>query len=361
MAVKCHGCSEIGPSFLKGDEKLFIAGGSSKIDQNLCWCTTKNAMEEVVVPLTTNAEEADTRIWLHAKFSYGTRILIFSPDTDVYHIGLLNKLTQHEVIVQLNTLGTDLKLVALNVLSECFHNDHELSQIDRPLINKIFVTLYVLTGCDFTSFFVGITKTAFAKTLFHYAEFITGDTKVAPGTLACHTPDGNGFLACIRLVASAYIVKHKQAFAGTTPTGLYLSFESESIMERHRSFYNHVKEQVWTRVTFEDDLPPSIEALERHWLRSIWVLHYWEQSCNNNVTLLPIDYFGWTVTEEKLMVDWDSDDNIMAIRKRVSFLTKGCGCKTGCSTKKCKCLKNDMPCGPGCSCQTCENPKNGKY
>lgn len=174
---------EIGPSFLKGDQKLFIAGCSSKIDQNLCLCTTKNAMEEVVVPLTTNAEEADTHIWLHAKFSYGTRILIFSPDTAVYHIGLLNKLSQHEVIAQLNTLGTDLKLVALNVLSECFHNDHELSQIDRPLINKIFVTLYVLTGCDFTSFFIGVTKTAFAKTLFHYAEFITGDTKVAPGTL----------------------------------------------------------------------------------------------------------------------------------------------------------------------------------
>ena len=65
---------------------------------------------------------------------------------------------QHDVIVQINTLGSHLKLVALNVLSEGFENDQEFSQLDKPLMNKIFVTLYVLTGCDFTSFFVGITK-----------------------------------------------------------------------------------------------------------------------------------------------------------------------------------------------------------
>ena len=71
-------------------------------------------------------------------------------------------------------------------------NDNDLHEIDQLQINKIFTTLYVVTGCDFTSFFVGLSKGSFAKT---YPKFITGNTKFAPGTVACHNPDGKGF-AC---------------------------------------------------------------------------------------------------------------------------------------------------------------------
>lgn len=38
--------------------------------------------------LTCNAEESDTRIWLHVINSSGQKKLVLSPDTDVYHIGL---------------------------------------------------------------------------------------------------------------------------------------------------------------------------------------------------------------------------------------------------------------------------------
>ncbi len=38
--------------------------------------------------LICNAEESDTRIWLHVLHSAGTNKLVLSPDTDVYHIGL---------------------------------------------------------------------------------------------------------------------------------------------------------------------------------------------------------------------------------------------------------------------------------
>lgn len=121
----------------------------------------------------------------------------------MYHIGLINIHNENEVLVQINSLGTDLNIININALSECLQNDPELCRDDRLQVNKVFVTLYILTGCDFTSFIVGLTKTSFAKTLVSYADFITGDTKIAPGTLACNNPDGNGFLACMRLVASA--------------------------------------------------------------------------------------------------------------------------------------------------------------
>lgn len=52
----------------------------------------------------SNASEADFRIWRHAVQSTSTHILIYSPDTDVYNIGLttLPGLAEREYIVQLN-------------------------------------------------------------------------------------------------------------------------------------------------------------------------------------------------------------------------------------------------------------------
>lgn len=36
-----------------------------------------------------------------------------------------------------------------------------------------------------------------------------------------------------------------------------------------------------------------------------------------------------------------------------------CNCKTGCTTRRCACLKNNQPCRDGCGCTDCKNPLNG--
>jgi len=56
-----------------------------------------------------------------------------------------------------------------------------------------------------------------------------------------------------------------------------------------------------------------------------------------------------------LAIDWDSDSNVTAIRDRVALIQKGCGCKTGCQTNRCKCKKSNRACGPGCKYQSCTN------
>ena len=37
------------------------------------------------------------------------------------------------------------------------------------------------------------------------------------------------------------------------------------------------------------------------------------------------------------------------------LLLRGCGCKKGCSNKRCSCFKAGVKCGPGCRCTNCEN------
>lgn len=36
-----------------------------------------------------------------------------------------------------------------------------------------------------------------------------------------------------------------------------------------------------------------------------------------------------------------------------------CNCKTGCTTRRCVCLKNSQPCNDKCGCKDCKNPLNG--
>ena len=53
------------------------------------------------------------RIWKHAFETQATRILIYSPDTDIYNIGLplLSEIPNKEVIVQYNVLHSPICLI----------------------------------------------------------------------------------------------------------------------------------------------------------------------------------------------------------------------------------------------------------
>ena len=85
---------------------------------------------------------------------------------------------------------------------------------------------------------------------------------------------------------------------------------------------------------------PSVGALDRHWNRSCWVASVWRQATQNQIVYPPLDGNGWRQPDlNTVLVDWDSDDNIAKVRTAVAFIKKGCGCKTGCLTARCKCKK----------------------
>jgi len=140
------------------------------------------------------------RVWIHCKHSAGTRKLIFSPDTDTYHIGMsvLNdtRICECDVYVQLNKDGS--KYIHLSSLPEALSDDRELASIPQEKQTQCLQTLYVTTGCDYTSFFHGIGKVAFIKTFYQYSNFISAGTDY-PGTLSDVTPETEslGFLSFV--------------------------------------------------------------------------------------------------------------------------------------------------------------------
>ena len=74
-----------------------------------------------------------------------------------------------------------------------------------------------------------------------------------------------------------------------TPRALYMSLSQDSIgpVQQHKRFIEVIRESVWSRIEFEDELPhPSCDALWHHWQRTCWVSNMWNQATSNHMRLL---------------------------------------------------------------------------
>ena len=166
----------------------------------------------------------------------------------------------------------------LHKLADLLHRDPELVHIPPTQITGIIQTLFVCTGCDYVSCFSAYGKATFLKAFFEKADFIsntnTGHLSTIHATLQEHTE--NGFLAFIRLVGCVYFKKHRNAFIGNTPESLFHSFPTDDIhnnVQHHYKWLDYICQKIWDRVTFEDEMIPSVGALKHHWQRSCWVIH----------------------------------------------------------------------------------------
>ena len=105
--------------------------------------------------LTCNAEETDTRIWLHVLNSTAQRLLILSPDTDTYDIGLTLLPPGKEVIIQLSSPGArELNLLHLHRLIDALTCDSDMTHIPRTQVTAIIQAILVPGATTCHSFLV---------------------------------------------------------------------------------------------------------------------------------------------------------------------------------------------------------------
>ena len=197
----------------------------------------------------------------------------------------------------------------------------------------------------------------FLRYFFQNASFTTGSN--AEGSLANVQLDNEnfkkGFLAFLRLVGTVYYKKHASAFDFPSPATHFLQFSGSSPLIRHKQWIEDVRQNIADRSTFDNDMLPTTEALLLHWKRSCWVLDMWAQANKNTMVLEPITDYGWNLTQNKLEVTWDTEENMTKVRQRVSYLLRGCKCITGCKNRVCGCRKKGIKCSEGCQCTNCEN------
>ena len=213
--------------YLKNGQKLIVAGGFDGHMRGQAYSIIRQGVAGREPMLDSNHEEGDSRVWRHAFQSQGDTILIYSPDTDTYHIGLplLEKYVNTHVIVQLSPSSASLpfsqsKFLLLNRLRQALHQDLDLADIDQESLTSVFQMLFITTGCDYISFFARLGKATFLNTLFQNASFITGSSMNDHGTLVDSDPS-KSINAFYRLVGSAYFKKHRSAFQFSSPEQLF--------------------------------------------------------------------------------------------------------------------------------------------
>ena len=65
---------------------------------------------------------------------------------------------------------------------------------------------------------------------------------------------------------------------------------------------------------------------------------------------------GWTKNNNgSYALDWECPSVQKLVKETITFLTKGCSCKKGCTSQRCGCRKGGHSCGPACSFQNCTN------
>ena len=239
--------------------------------------------------LWSNADKADLRVWLHCIHSTGNQKLLFSPDTDVYHIGLtvVPLVPEGEIVVQLSrSLKEGSKFLSLHLLLEALYNDPDLHGIPLDLRPQVLQSLYVCTGCDYVSFFVGMGKVSFLSTFFQYAAFIAGGT-IAPGSIGEVNldSDSSSCLSFYRLVGSAYFRAHASAFEFTSLVTLYHSVTAKNAIEKHDRWLHIMRKTVWLRADTESKNMPSTTALQLHWWRCSWIIGMWHKSTENDIDM----------------------------------------------------------------------------
>jgi len=131
-----------GRLLLRANQKLILSGCFSGTNDNNAWIVSASSIiPELTTQYHTNSQEADNRVWRHACQSWANRILIYSPDTDTYNIGLgLLNSPPKQYIVQINS--SEKKYVCLNNLNAALLNDPDLATLPRNSLNEIIQVLF---------------------------------------------------------------------------------------------------------------------------------------------------------------------------------------------------------------------------
>jgi hypothetical protein len=105
----------------------------------------------------------------------------------------------------------------------------------------------------------------------------------------------------------AYFKRHGKAFKDNTAESLFLKYSNLPPQAQHEEWLNHICQAIWDRISFEYEMIPSLEALQRHWLRSC--IYMWRQAQNTGMALEPLIGNGWSKDQKgNLAIDWDSDE-----------------------------------------------------
>lgn len=261
-----------------------------------------------------NHEEADTRIFVHAKHASVSgmkKILIRTVDTDVVilAIAFVHKLEVEELWVAFG-VGKHLRYLPI----------HKIASSLTTQQCEGLPFFHAVTGCDTVSYFAGRGK----KTAFQAWKCYPEATAVfrslsSPQTLVSEEQ----FRVLERFVVIMY--------SRTTP---------------HQNV-NMARQTIFSQGTRGiESIPPTQAALEQHVKRAAFQAgHVWGRTLDLIQDLPSAAEWGWSLSSDGWTPKWTT---LPEASKACNELIR-CGCKRACRGL-CKCTKANLPCTALCAC-----------
>ena len=93
---------------MKANQIFYTAGGFDGDLANTAWYVTGKDRPQPNPLFTSNAEEADIRVWVHIQQTQCKQVLLVSPDTDVYNIrlGMCTRMKDKHIVVQVSAINS---------------------------------------------------------------------------------------------------------------------------------------------------------------------------------------------------------------------------------------------------------------
>ena len=269
------------------------------------------AVSSSIDSLTSDHEEADTRLILHAKFAaeYSDSVVIWSPDTDVAVIAISHSSMMSCPVLFATGTGKHQRIINLTKISDCL----------GPTAPNL-IKFHAFTGCDSTSSFHGKGKKKSFKKLLE-------------------NPD---HVACLAKLGDNY---HMDAL----PPGM-----EDLVCDLYNTSCSTVRDarfELFKKGALEKNLPPNKDALLNHCKRVNYQAAVWSRATSAMMACPTPNGNGWDVVDGSTNVHWLSKPHAPpAILKTVK-----CGCKTGYEARSCGCRKKDLQCTALCSCVGSKN------
>ena len=284
----------------------------------------------------TNHLEADTSIWYHAVQVDSRKVVLYSPDNDVYNIGLYlaEKYTDKYFLVCYKLFGETASFMDVTKLSK-FLSDNTNLNCFKPFLGMVIMAVNACSGCDYVSFFRYHSKKSFLGTLMDKAEAFIGpsnenDITQREGLLSDIHNHRSSFLAFCRLIGYEYFKICHTSFirdAIYTAEDLFKCYYCSEYdkLQNHLRWLNLIRKATHSSGKNEEHFLPSSAALELHWMRSCWVCKIWQQADQATMVMPKVEDHGWQLdAEQHLTVRWDSNVNIRQVEARIHCFTKGC-------------------------------------
>ena len=342
----------IGETVLRLNETLetgkgIVIGGCT--EDGKTYLVQKGGIEPLS-ELKCNHEEADTRVFAHAKWTDKNTCHIVAADTDILSILLLNfhRFTGKNMLLDQSDHG---RVLHMNALVDAMNEDQDTDMIALRQRNDIsipvfFALVHLLLGSDILCSPRGFGPAMVLKTCIDFSAFLF---RKEDGIQNLKFDAHNCEDAYCRFILALY----KKRYTNKIKMSADEMFGSTNIGDVVQT----VRENVFVQTLENNSVVPSRECMQLRALNLSFQLKVWDQATKPQMTVPKPTLHGWEDVNGCLEMIPDSKQNQAKQASVYETVMKKCRCKKSqCKNGKCGCFHSKQNCSSFCECENCGNP-----